>query len=50
MNGEHVMRHAYGIWKAIWSDMFTESMFMRYIGHEKRDIIGVILQPETLKI
>ena len=48
LNGFHVMRHIDGIWNAIWSDMFIESMFMRY-GHGKSGIIGITLQPETLK-
>ena len=35
VNGEHVMRHAPGVWKGLWSDMFIKSMFKRY-GHGKR--------------
>jgi hypothetical protein len=44
MKGEHVMRHIPGI----WSDMYIETMFMRY-GHRKGGIISITLQPETLK-
>ena len=40
MNGEHVMGHVPGVWKAIMSNMFIESTVMRY-GHVKRCIIDV---------
>ena len=49
LKGEHVMRHVPGVWNGIWSDMFIETTFMRY-GHGKRDIIGMTLKPETLKV
>ena len=42
MNGEHVMRHEPGVWKAIWSDMFIEATVMRY-DHVKRYMIYVAL-------
>lgn len=48
MKGSHVMRHIPGLWNGIWSDMFIESTFMRY-GHGKGGIIGITLNPETLK-
>ena len=46
MNGEYVMRHVPGVWKAILNEMFIETTFMRY-GHRKKDIIGVTLKPES---
>ena len=49
MKGEHVMHRIPSIWNGIWSDMYIETTFMRY-GHGKRDIIGVTLKPETMKI
>ncbi len=48
MKGEHVMRHQAGVWNAIWSDQYIESTFMRF-GHGQEGIIGITLQPETLK-
>jgi len=33
LKGEHVMRHNSGIWNGIWSDMYIETTFMRYILH-----------------
>ena len=33
MKGNHVMHHNPGTWNGIWSDMYIETMFMRY-GHE----------------
>ena len=49
MKGEHVMHHISGLWNDLWSDMYMESTFMRY-GHIHGVIIGITLQPETLKI
>ena len=49
MKGEHVMYHIAGFWNGLWSDMYTESTFMRY-GHSHGGITGITLQPETLKI
>ena len=48
MNGAHVMRHQMGLFNGIWSDMFIETTFMRY-GHGPSGIIGITLQPSTLK-
>ena len=48
MEGDHVMRHQPGIWNGIWSDQYIESSFMRY-GHGPEGIIGITLQPSTLK-
>ena len=49
MKGEHVMHHIPGLWNGIWSDMYIESPFARY-GQSHGGIIGLTLQPETLKI
>ena len=49
LKGQHVMRHKPGLWNGIWSDMFIESTFMRY-GHGPGGVIGVTLQPATLKL
>ena len=35
-------------WNGIWSDQYIEFTFMRY-GHSPRGIIGITLQPSTLK-
>ena len=48
IRGEHVMHHVPGLWNGIWSDMYTETAFMRY-GHGFGGIIGITLKPETLK-
>ena len=48
IRGEHVMHHVPGLWNGIWSDMYTETAFMRY-GHGSGGIIGITLKPETLK-
>ena len=48
MKGQHVMRHQPGIWNGISSDQFIESTFMRF-GHSPGGIIGLTLQPSTLK-
>lgn len=48
MKGLHVMHHNPGFWNGIWSDMYIETTFMRY-GHSHGGIIGITLQPETLK-
>ena len=48
MKGNHVMRHQPGIWNGLWSDLFIESTFMRY-GHSPGGIVGITLQPSTLK-
>lgn len=45
---EDVMRHEADPWNGIWSDMFIESTFMRYV-HGKADIVRITLKPETLK-
>ena len=49
MKGEHVMHHIPDLWNGLWSDMYIESTFMRY-GHSHEGIIGITLQPGTLKI
>ena len=49
LKGEHVIHYNKGIWKEIWSDMSIETTFMRY-DHGKREMIGIILKPETIKI
>ena len=49
MKGEHVMHHIPDLWNGLWSDMYIESTFMRY-GHSHGGIIGITLQPGTLKI
>ena len=49
MKGEHVMHHIPGLCNGIWTDMYIESTVMRY-GHSNGGIIGLTLQPETLKI
>ena len=33
--GEHVMHHSAGLWNSIWSDMMSETTYMRY-GHVPR--------------
>jgi hypothetical protein len=48
MKVEHVMTHIPGIWNGIWSNKYVKTTFMRY-GHGKGGIIGITLQPETLK-
>ena len=44
--GDHVVRHTDGIWNGIWSDMFSETMFMRY-GKGKHGIIGITLNVDV---
>ena len=46
--GEHTMHHNSGIFNGLWSDMAIETTFMRY-GHSKTGIVGITLQPQTLK-
>ena len=48
MKGNHGMRHQRGIWNGLWSDLYIETTFMRY-GHSPGGIIGITLQPSTLK-
>ena len=48
MKGNHVMHHQRGIWNGLWSDLYIESTFMRYV-HIPGGIIGITLQPSTLK-
>ena len=48
MKGEHVMHHVPGLWNGICSDVFIETTFMHY-GHGPGGIIGITLEPETLK-
>ena len=48
IKGNHVMRHQRGIWNGVWSDQYIESTFMRY-GHSPGGIVGITLQPSTLK-
>ena len=48
MKGNHVMRHQRGIWNGLWSDLYIETTFMRY-GHSPGGIVGITLQPSTLK-
>lgn len=50
MKDEHTvaMHHNAGLFNCIWSDMEIETTFMRYC-HDKNGIIGITLQPETLK-
>ena len=47
--GEHVMHHSAGLWNDIWSDMMSETTFMRY-GHAPGGIVGITLKPATLKV
>ena len=47
--GEHVMHHSAGLWNDIWSDMMSETTFMRY-GHAPGGIVGITLKLETLKV
>ena len=49
MKRELVIHHIPGLWNGLWSDMYIESTFKRY-GHSHGGIIGITLQPETLKI
>ena len=49
MAGEHVMRHQSGLWNAIWSDLFIETMYMRY-GHRPAGIVGSKMNESTLAI
>ena len=49
MKGGHVMHHSDALWNGIWSDMMTETTFMRY-GHAPEGIVGITLKPETLKV
>ena len=42
------MHHNAGLFNGIWSDMTIETTFMRY-GHGQSGIIGITLEPETLK-
>ena len=48
LNGNHVMRHVPGIFNGVSSDLYIESTFMRF-GHSPGGIIGITLQPSTLK-
>ena len=50
-NSEHVMHHSAGLWNSIWSDMMSETIYMRY-GHAPGGvgIVGITLKPETLKV
>ena len=45
---DHMMQHKKGLWNGIWSDMYIESMFMRY-GHGIHGIVGITLKPSRLK-
>ena len=45
--GKHVMRHCQGIWNAIWSDMFTESTFVRY-RHQTGGLTWLTLNPSCV--
>ena len=47
--GEHVMHHSAGLWNGIWSDMMSETTYMRY-GHAPGAIVSITLKPETLKV
>ena len=49
MKGEHVMHYIPSLWNGLWSDMYIESTFMGY-GNSQGGIIGITLQPDTLKI
>ena len=49
MAGEHVMRHQSGLWNAIWSDLFIETMYMLY-GHGPAGIVGSTMNESTLAI
>ena len=42
MKAEHIMRHKPGLWNGMWSDMFTETAYMRY-GHGPNGIVGIVL-------
>ena len=46
--GEHVMRYKPRLQNSKWSDMYIESIFMRY-WHGPGGIIGVTLNPSALK-
>ena len=48
LDGEQVMRHQPGLWNVIWSGQYIEFIFMRY-GHGPKGIIGITLEPSTLK-
>ena len=47
--GEHVMHHSAGLWNGIWSDMMSDTSYMRY-GHAPGGIVGITLKPDTLKV
>ena len=48
MKCEHVMRHLKGLWNAIWSDIFIETIFMRY-GKGPGGLIAVTLKAEVVQ-
>ena len=48
LRGEHVMRHKPCLWNGIWSDMYIESTFMKYV-HGPGGIIGITLNTNALK-
>ena len=47
MAGEHVMHHTERLWNGIWSDLYTDSTYMRN-GHDPSLIIGATLSETTL--
>ena len=47
MAGEHVMHHTERLWNGIWSDLYTDSTYMRN-GHGPSGIIGATLSKTTL--
>ena len=50
MKGEHVMRHQDGYWNWLWSDMFIDTTFMKFV-KGSGDLVGVImLELKTMKI
>ena len=42
------MCHKKGLWNGIWSDMYIESIFMRY-GHDPHGVVGIMMEPSALK-
>ena len=44
-----MMRHITDVWNSIWSDMHTETTFMKY-RHNKNGIIWIILKWEILQV
>ena len=47
LKGEHVQRHRKGMWNRIQTDIFIETMFMRY-GHGPGGLIGITLNEKAV--